>query len=348
MPEELKTLTPTFIIYLAGTRFSVDQESAVKQIVISDRVDAPATCRIVMSDDGHRWQDSADLGEGQQISVQLGYKDHVAEAFNGEILGMETELRKNAASTVTLLCANGLHRLFRNRQHRLFGETSDADIISTIADEAGLSVEADSIGTDRLFLAQQGMTDYDFLMAMAKRYGCALWVKDQTLNFKRVTNEGSPEIIVEWGKTLNEFTGVSDCGKLLSSVEVHGWDAQAGTAFVGTAAVADVSPVGGSTIGGSTGEENFGASLLAVTDLEVADQSAAEQLALEALTADSLGFIQAQGSCEGDPALRSGADLNVKEVGGRFSGIYQIREVRHQFNAGAGYTTYFSLRRNAV
>ncbi|WP_020614506.1 phage late control D family protein [Sediminispirochaeta bajacaliforniensis] len=348
MSEEQKTLTPTFIVYLNGTRFSVDQESSVKQIIVSDRINVPSSCNIVLADHDKIWMDDVAFEEGSTVSVHLGFKDYVEEVFNGEVVGLDVQMRKGAQTTTIVSCMNSLHRLRRAKKHRIFSETSDSDILTEIAQENGLSLEVDEIGGEKLFMVQKDVTDHEFMLSIAERYGCKLWASDRTIFFKQANEEDNEEVVLEWGKTLNEFSARTDSSAIVTEVNITGWDNDKGESFLASAAYGDVDPVGGTSFGGGAVEANFGPAIMTSTDAGVKDQSEAEALALETVTDNSFFYVTGNGSCEGNNAVKAGNLITIKEVGGRFSGEYLVVEARHAFHATSGYTTYFSVVRNSV
>lgn len=346
MSESQKTLLPTFIVYLNGTRFSVAQESSLKSIVITDRINLPSSCTIVLADNEKQWVDSEDFTEGALVSVHLGYKDHVDEVFNGEIVSAEFQLKKGSASTFTFRCMNTIHRLRRLRKHRIFSETTDKDIFSEVVSDNGLSIDIDDIGGDCAFMIQKDLTDHEFLLAGASRYGCKVWAKEKKVFFKKQNEEDSEEVILEWGKTLNEFVAKTDSTEILTEVNVVGWDNQKGESFTSTASYGDVQALGGSTYGGKMVEDNFGASICTITDSKVIDQTQADELALSVITENTYQYISGSGHCEGNNQIFAGNAITLKEVGGRFSGDYMVVEARHNFSAATGYTTFFKVSRN--
>ncbi len=338
---------PTFIVYLDGTRLSVEQEGAVKQIIINDRLNVPSSCSIILSDTEKMWMDDSAFEEGVAVSVHLGYKDDIDEVFNGEITGMDVQFRKGAGTTTVVKCLNTIHRLRRVKKHRIFSETTDTDIFDEIASENGLSLEIDDIGGDKLFMIQKDITDHEFILGAAMRYGCKLWAHEKNLYFKKENEEDSEEIILEWGKTLKDFSASLDTSNIITEVSVTGWDNDKGESFTGMKAFGDVSPVGGSTLGGDSVDSNFGGAAVSITDAKVLDQSEAEQLALDVLNANSFNFMKGSGACGGNFLIKAGVLVTLKEVGGKFSGDYIVEEARHVLHASTGYTTYFSVMRNS-
>jgi uncharacterized protein involved in type VI secretion and phage assembly len=54
-------------------------------------------------------------------------------------------------------------------------------------------------------------------------------------------------------------------------------------------------------------------------------------------------FIEAEGTCHGQPTIVAGALLNVKGVGTRFGGNYFVTSARHEYTVEHSYTTHFSV-----
>jgi phage protein D len=347
--DDLKSLTPTFIVYINGTRISVDQEAAVKRIVVQDRLDAPATCSLILSDPKRQWTDSKDFSEGNQVSVHLGYKDKVAEVFNGEIIGMVAEFRRGTDGIVTVRASTTLHRLARAKKTLCYNEKSDADILKQIVSDCGLSFKGSDISTERTFVARKDRSDYEFLMDLARRNGCRVWAKEKEIHVKKAPDRAKDSVIVEWGKTLLEFHADSDCRKIFTEVEVIGWNNEKAKAVTGKAAAADISnKIGGDKLGAKIVKDNFSAVKMVVMDQEVVDANSADALAKELLTANSFSLVSAEGKSEGNQKIIAGATLTIKEAGDRFSGDYLVNSVKHQFESGSGYTSVFSLTRNAI
>jgi uncharacterized protein involved in type VI secretion and phage assembly len=79
-----------------------------------------------------------------------------------------------------------------------------------------------------------------------------------------------------------------------------------------------------------------------VTDQPVFTTDEAKSLA-DGLSNDiSRNFVQAEGTCMGDPRVKAGWKITIKGVGTRFSGKYFVTSATHIYNAG-GYETRFSI-----
>jgi uncharacterized protein len=342
-------LTPCFVLYLNGTRFTAEQEYSVKQIVVEERVDLPSSFSITLSDNLRQWTDSEDLSEGAEVKIMLGYKDDIEEVFCGDIISINPQFRMNCDDVVVIKGQNGMHRLFRGKKTRSFIEMTDADIIKEIASECGLKDEIDDIGIEHLFTMQNNMTNYDYLMAMARKYDCKMHVKEKTLVFKKIQDESSEEVIAEWGKTLLEFNVKADVNSLVSEVEVIGWNNEQGEAIVGTATVDDIPVLFDRDVyGGSIVKDNFGDAKMVIVDNAVIDQGGADTLALDIISKNAMDYVSGSGKVQGNYKINAGIMIELKELGTRFSGTYYVESVKHIFAAGIGYSTYFNVAKNAT
>ncbi|SIQ98441.1 Phage protein D [Alkalispirochaeta americana] len=348
MSSDYEKLVPYFIVYINGTRLAIEQEASVKQVLVTDRVDAPSACQIVLSDAERQWADSSEFSEGQQVSVHLGTKDDIQEVFNGEITGLRAQYTRNTDDTTTIVCHDVLHRLRRLRRTATFADMADADIVQLILDRHGLEGDCDGLGTHYAYTTQQNSSDFDLIMEIASRHGCSVRAQGTCVQIKPIVEEGA-DVIVEWEKTLLDFSAHMDTTQQWTGVAVHSWNADSGEGILGEAKVADISyRVGDGLLGGEVVMEAFGPSETVVVDPRVQDTVEAERLAMDMLTRNSFGLICGSGSCEGNYRIKAGATLEVKELGGRFSGPYLLREVKHRLVSGTGFTTSFSGSRNTV
>ena len=345
--SDLKTLVPTFIIHVNGSRLAAEKEADVKDITITEKIDAPSSFAITVSDIKREWADSDEFAEGSKIKITLGYKDEVEELMNGEITTISPVFKKGADNVLIIQGENYLHRLVRAKKTRSFTEMTDTDIIKQIADEAELSGDIEDVGSEHLFTMQKDQTDYDYLMEMAGKYDCKVWGQDEKLFFKKLEKDSGEDIVVEWGKTLLEFYPCLDTRGLITDVEVRGWDDKKSEAIIGTAAYNDITlKIGEDDLGASIVKDNFGDTKRIFVDQSIIDQKGADQDALDIITNNSMKYIMASGRCEGNNKIRAGGVIQINEVGGKFSGKYYINSVTHILSISAGYSTFFKLSRN--
>lgn len=347
--SDLKTLVPTFIVYVNGTRIAIQQEASVKTVQVIDRLDSPCQLSLILSDPKQQWSDSNEFSEGNKISVKLGYKDHVHEVFNGEITGVVVELRRGEDCVTTIKGQTVLHKLVGEKKTVFYKHMSEHEVVKKIVSNVGLSFDGDSFGSSKHFIAQRHMTDFEYLAFISRRFGCRMLAKDNKVIMKKEVDRSEDDVVLEWGKTLISFQSEVQAIRVPTEVEIHGWDQHKDKVIVGKAKVTQITrKVGGDELGGKVRKDNFGDAPMIIFDKTINDPNEAEELAKEVLTQRSFSFIRGEGRCEGDARLVAGASIKIKEAGGRFSGEYILENVKHIFDPIQGFSTTFHVVRNAV
>jgi uncharacterized protein involved in type VI secretion and phage assembly len=76
--------------------------------------------------------------------------------------------------------------------------------------------------------------------------------------------------------------------------------------------------------------------------LPVQDVTEANKIAQSSLNEKGNAFLQAEGTCLGDPEVQAGAKVEIKGVGDKFSGTYLVTRAIHRYGRD-GYTTRFEI-----
>ena len=87
----------------------------------------------------------------------------------------------------------------------------------------------------------------------------------------------------------------------------------------------------------------LGGGAVTISDAPVGNQEEADALAKSVMAKISNGFLEAEGSCRGNPRLRAGSSITVEGVGTRFSGTYRVTSTVHAFRGSKGYETRFRV-----
>jgi phage protein D len=239
-----------------------------------------------------------------------------------------------------------MHRLSHGRHVRSFQNVNDGDLVRKIAADVGLQVKVGPTPQTFPYVLQSNETNLEFLRRRAAALGYTLCVIGKTLHCEEAPGHGNP-VELEWGKTLHEFHPRLATAEQVTSVTVRGWDPQKKVAIVGKATRGRDMPSVGQVQADSGGDMvkkafSIDAERL-VTDSPVSSQAAADSLAQS--MADRLAgrFIEAEGTCSGNPAIVAGASIDLKAVGKRFGGTYRVTRATHVYNAREGYTTQFGV-----
>ena len=155
----------------------------------------------------------------------------------------------------------------------------------------------------------------------------------------------SSDLELKWGQEINSFSSRVTSAEQVSEVEVRSWDYTKKELVTETAKSEKVITDTGNKKGSDCCNK-FNLSKppkMIVVDKPVSSPKQAEVMAQS--LCDELGgeFVYADAKAEGNPKVRPGRFVNLKDMGKRFSGKYYITETRHVYMQET-YTTEFGVR----
>lgn len=330
-------------ILVAGQPLDPTLTPLLQEVRVDDNLTLPDSFLLRISDPGLKHIDTNPLEVGTEIEIRFGAPDSkmLTPLIKGQITAVEPEFRADGVSIV----ARGYdhsHALNRTRRNATYQDTSVADVVKKVCQRAGLkAVEVEDAGGTQPFIQQSNETDWEFLWRLANRVGCEVVVLDGELKF-RTAGGGQPEgepIGLRYGETLLTFrprlTGVQQ----VDEVVVRSWDHTAKRAIEATAKPEPTRSAIG--VARSTVAKALGGGAVTISDAPVGNQEEADALAKSVMAKISNGFLEAEGSCRGNPKLRAGSTITVEGVGTRFSGTYRVTSTVHAFRGSKGYETRF-------
>ena len=353
--DRSRPLTPSFQIVINGSTLPVAVESRVTGMIVDQDVRLPDmfSMELAASDDSEQptaWIDDSSLfAVGNTFDVQLGYFDDMASVLIGEITGLEPRFSFDRQPILTIRGHDRRHRLNRDRKTRTFVQRKDSDIASQIAGEVGLTAETTDSAVSHDYVLQANQTNLEFLQARARRIQYEVIVQDKTLLFRPASNAESEVLTLTLEDDLLEFYPRLSAMLPVSESAVRGWDPKEKKEIVSRARQGDeVSKMGGQTTAAVLVENAFGAAVGQISNYPIATQAEADQIAKGRFNHSALGLITGDGLCQGRTDLRAGKVIKVDGVGTRFSGQYYVVNAVHRFSAQHGYTTHFTVERNAL
>ncbi len=336
---DYKTLTPSFLVYFNGARLPIEQEASIKKITVIDRLDAASTFIIEMANIDKEWIEDEELFIGSEVKIHMGYKNDMEQIIFGEITGIAAEFERNFVCNLIIKGRDHLHRLYRRITTRAFYDMTDEEIIKKVVSDAQLSCDVDHIGYENVFTMQKDQSDFHYLLGLAEKFDCNLWVRDKKLYFKRQHRNEGEDVILEHGKTLIEFCPILDTTKIITEVEVRSWDSSKWKAIVGSATSDDITE----SDGGKIVRKNFGDQKTVHIDSSIIDEKSADDLAICLLTQNARQYITGYGKCQGHTKIRAGSIIKIVEESKKYSNKYFVQSACHVLNTAGGYTTYFDF-----
>jgi phage protein D len=307
---------------------------------------------------------------GHDVDVLMGYgANPLTLMLRGNFLTMEPNFPSGGGSTLAVRGLNILHKLRTSRHTYAWVGEKPSNIASSFPNLPSDSKEqnakrfplpVDTEGNDIEhepeipYIAQSNQYDIEFLLALARRVGYVIFIKEEAKEGDKVrprrlyfgpsdaNHQGIRLVTYElkWGVSLIDFKPTLTTANQVKSVTVNGWDRGTKQPIRGTASV-DKLIVNGDL------RENFescDAREERVEDEPIFTQDEADKRALNLLKERNRDLVKASGTCIGLPELRAGQRVTIGNLGSRFSGEYFITDTVHTIS-DSGYITKFNGRR---
>jgi phage protein D/phage baseplate assembly protein gpV len=336
----------SFAVKVAGTKIDDLVFNQIVNLVVDSNLHLPDMAMIKFHDDYDLSIMSGttfDVGKELEISVTIDSSPEVI--FKGEITALEPDFTESGAALFVVRGYDKSHRLHRGRKTKVWANQKDSDIVSSIVSAAGLTASVDATSEQHVHLWQNNQTDMEFILSLAQANGYQVFFDGTNLNFKKYTaGQGTP-IDLEWKLQLISFHPRLSAVQPVNKVTVQAWDPAAKQAVKGekTAASSTANQGGVTDDGGAKAKTAFSDAAVLVDDVPGLTAAAAGTMAQSLYDRLHGEFVQAEGVCIGDPKIKAGTLVNVKEVGARFSGKYMVTSATHTYSSDRGYETMFSV-----
>lgn len=336
-------LLSQFYLTINGADAPEEMMRDLLEVTVDTSLHLPAIATFVLHDPRLLWIDDPRLEPGVTLEVSAKSERTPQPLFDGEIVELEPDFGPGTQRLV-VRAYDRLHRLSRGRHVRSFINTSDGDLVQKIASEVGLQASVGPTAQVHDYVLQNNETNFEFLRSRAAALGYLLYVKGKTLHFDAPTPNGQT-VELEWGKNLNGFQPRYTTVDQVDSVVVRGWDPENRQELVGRADRGEGSPqVGNGKVGSEVAKQAFHLETQSqVAHIPVRSQSQADNLAKAEANRLAGRFVEAEGTCGGDPAILAGSTVTIGAVGERFNGTYFVTGATHTYSADQGYGTQFSV-----
>lgn len=270
---------------------------------------------------------------GSEIEIELRYEqDEDVPVFKGLVVRHAIEATASG-SQLTVVIKDAAIKLTRLRKSAVFRDKSDADVVGSLVEGAGLT-KGDLAATKPVHpeLVQYRTTDWDFALSRANAHGLMVVATDGTVSLAEVDVSASPKHTFEYGiSEIYELEFELDATTQSGEIESVGWDVGAQQLSApGKAASLDLpqGDLAGAAIAKGVG---FAADKL-VHPAAVLDEEL-QAWADAAMTRSRLALITGRVSVPGfgDVALMDVAEL--AGISKHFTGKALVTGVRHRIDS---------------
>ena len=290
------------------------------------------------------------LDFGKAIKVAVGPDSARRVIFDGLISAIEVIFEEGEPPIVAVHAEDPMMKLRMTRRMRTYRDVTDADILTQIAGDHGLTPKAEVDGSRYAVVQQVNQSDLAFLRSRARLIQAELWCEGQILHLaSRPRRQGTVLTLVQ-GNDLLSVRICADLAHQRSEVRITGYDVSARDA-IDERAGADV--VDAEIAGGRTGprivERALGASVSVRVRENAVQAGAARDWANAEMLRRARRFVTVNGTTRGSPDMVVGSRLTLSRVGAPFEGDgYYVTHVRHSYDAVRKLRTRFEAERSTV
>jgi uncharacterized protein involved in type VI secretion and phage assembly len=344
MPTDAEKHVAGVDVLAGGAQLDPKIRDTMLEVRVRDTLLLPSSATIRVADPKGENIDTLfeTLGIGKDIEVKTSSTGSTAtkSIFKGQVVAFEPEFGAKGAEIVIRALDKG-HKLQRQKKVRTFQQMSASDMVTKIARESGLQASAESTSVVYEFFQQSAETDWDFITRLARVNDYRVFVRDNTLRFEKPDSSAGATIELTWQDNLISFRPRVSGVQQIDTVNVRNWDPKAKQTVTGSATSARTASTPGvqrskvaSDLGGGT---TLVANRLAVTSGE------ANGIAKSTLQGQADAFAEAEGTCFGNPDVKAGSKVSIKNVGTKFGGTYLVSSTTHLYRGKTGYQTSFQI-----
>lgn len=347
MADNNKHLTPVWIVYVDGKRLDTDHEGALKKIVVDDKLNDVGMATLLFDTSYTKVRQTGTFSLESEVSIHLGYKDDCEQVFVGDVTEFIPEFKEYGHEQLKVVCKNCLYKLQNAHRALSFESKLLSDVLKERLDIYKIKSDIDSFGTTKNYFVESQITDFDFIMESASKYGKTVYAYDSKVYIKDEVTISNDEVILEWGKSLIYFRGKESLKNQLTSCTFVGWDIKKCEAITGTATLSDISlKVGGNKTWEKNSKGADGVWETTIIENDLFDNEDAKNRAKGYLQNLSMTYQTGECKGEGNYRIHPGMRVSVKYVGDYYSGEYIANHVIHEFSVYGGYTTTVYVKRN--
>lgn len=354
MPNE--SFATTVVVEVEGSLLPPDVAPLLASATVEDSTALPTAFVLRFRDqDGVVvTKGGVHVGVALRIRLETSEPGQGTTLVDGEVAALTTEVGAEG-TVVEVRGFDRAHRLMRGRRVVAYPELEVADVVRRVAQRAGLQPgRIDAFpgvgGSSGTQISQDDLSDWDFLVRLARRVGAQVSVDGKALDFRLLADpQGAPDLteharqnplVLEVGTSLLSLRATMTASAQVPEVTARGWDAAQKQPLTATATPRAVEATIGTVDPAGLGT-TFGAPPLLAASSRLGTQTEVTAAAEAAAAAAGGGAVEVEGVARGNPKLRAGAAVALVGVGEPFLGRYTLTSTRHVVAADAGYTTSF-------
>lgn len=280
---------------------------------------------------------AATLAPGQTLVIELGYEGAEQPVFSGVVTRQTIRRRGRDGSVLQVEARDLAVKLTIGRKSAVYQNTTDAAVMTTLVQNAGLTATIASTTPQLTELTQFQATDWDFLLTRAEANGQVVAVANGAVKTFAPDPTTSPVLALTYGLDVLEFRLDEDARTQYPSVTASGWDPATQAMLSATAQLSGLNAIGNSSA----------TALAAIASPAVVELPSSAALSQDRLTAwaqaailrSELAKVRGELRFQGSLLVLPGTTVQLNDFGARFTGAAFVSGVTQQLTEGIWTTT---------
>jgi phage protein D/phage baseplate assembly protein gpV len=323
---------PAVLVELDGAALGDLAARRLSSARVHRRLSAPAQCEL-----GFQGLAEGDLPPpGAQLRVAIEGQD--VPLFAGQVTAVEHLFGPDREHEVRVRAYDPLHLLRKTQRARALAQVTVEDVAQELAQDLGLSVDAEAPGPLWPNLMQHRQSDLELLVRLAERCGLFVAVDDGVLRLLTLAGQGD-EVELTLGEELLEARVELNADATCRSVSAAGWDPLSAEIYEAT--VTDSRA--GREVGAQAAPGDVGApGEVALFDEAAPNGDHVTGLAQAELDVRTAGEVTFWGLSDGNAELAPGRPVRVAGLHTAIDGRYVLTDVVHRVDEDQGFVTEMS------
>jgi len=326
-------LIPDCKVSVDGKKLALDKDARLTRVDVDLDVDLFSQCSLVFNDPKLTLINGPDFKAGVPVKVEIGFASKMNKVFEGEVVALEPQFRRDLPPALRVVCQESMHRLALETKTRALNQVDDKEIVKKVAQDHGLTAVAPSGSKEHVL--QSNVSDAVFLRRIAQKHGNHVRVEGGKLIM------GPPpkgaQITVAPGAGLKKLRVRFKAGSQVSEISIHGWDPKTKKEIVGKAKAQGV-------IGEGSQKHGAGTLSFAAHEHMPEDVATAQAMAKGRIRKIAEGFVTAQAEMIGNAGVLPGAELTFSKMGEKLDGTYRVEKAHHEFSKHGYFTSFHAVR----
>lgn len=284
-----------------------------------------------VSKEGFELSSSDEVIPGKEIDIQAGFGLKTSSIFKGVITAQNIQSRSNAGSVLILECKDKAAKMTIGQNNGVFTDKKDSEVMSTLASNHGLSIDAKATTTSYPQLIQYNSTDWDFLLSRAEVNGMIVTTNANKISVQPPKTSGAVETLT-FGENIFELNTRMNAESQLADVKSMAWDFKNQKLVDASASPPSVPSQGnltGKKLADVLSPKEF--NLYSTANLDEGElKSWADGQLLKSRLAKIIGEVKAFGNGKIEP----NTVIKLAGMGKRFNGDAYVSGVVHEISEG--------------